>query len=156
MPACRKCGQVTEADAPACPACGAIYAKVDARIAADRSKFEAATEARLAKERRAAEAAAREALGMIVCQQCGHIGRRSRITRGSFALELVFYLIGLLLVGSIVGIVWGVLVLAGSFAYSIWRIASRYHACGKCQSTQIIPGDSPKGREALKAAGLIP
>lgn len=156
MPTCRKCGQDAAGDLPACPACGAIYAKVDAHIAAETAKSDAATQASMAKQRKAAEAAAREALGMSVCQQCGHIGRRVRLTRGSFALELVLYFIGLVLVGSIFGIVWGVLVLAGSLAYSIWRIASRYHACAKCQSAQIIPGDSPKGREALKAAGLIP
>lgn len=162
MITCKKCGHVADHDGLACPKCEAIYSKVDSHLAAQEAARVAAKAAaakreaaELVKREAASAAQQRAALAAFVCQQCGHIGPRVRITRGSFAGELALWIVGLTLTITLLFLVLGIVILLLAFAYTIWRAASRYWACPKCQSPQIIPADTPKGREALKAAGLI-
>lgn len=67
----------------------------------------------------------------LICVSCGSVGRPKVITKGSFILEVVLWLFF---------IVPGVI-------YSVWRLASKYQACPSCGSKEIVPLDSPRGRE---------
>ena len=69
------------------------------------------------------------------CPNCGYIGKPKRYTKGSIGWELVL---------------WILFIIPGVF-YSIWRIASKYWGCRSCGSRDIVPIDSPRGRQILKA-----
>jgi hypothetical protein len=69
-----------------------------------------------------------------ICTTCGYIGRSKRVTKGSILIELLLWLAFL-----IPGLI-----------YSLWRITSRYDACPKCGSPNMIPTDSPVGRRLLE------
>jgi hypothetical protein len=73
--------------------------------------------------------------GMKVCPNCGHVGMPVRVTKGSFAVELVLWLC----------------FFAPGLLYSLWRLASRYAACSQCQAPNMIPASSPRGRKITAA-----
>lgn len=73
----------------------------------------------------------------VICLQCGYRGKPKSITKGSFAAELILWLLTIL----------------GGLIYSIWRISSRYRGCPQCESANIIPVLSPRGREMLRQTG---
>lgn len=66
-----------------------------------------------------------------VCTNCGYVGLPKTVTKGSFLIELVLWLFFL-----IPGLI-----------YSIWRLTSRHKACPKCEASNMIPTDSPRGKE---------
>jgi hypothetical protein len=66
-----------------------------------------------------------------VCTQCGYVGRPTRVTKGSIAIELVL---------------WLFLIIPG-LVYSIWRLTSRFDACPACKQPTMIPTDTPVGRK---------
>lgn len=68
-----------------------------------------------------------------VCRNCGYIGKPKKMTKGSMLMELVLWL--LLLVPGII--------------YSVWRMTTRYEACPKCGSANMIPTDSPEGQKLI-------
>jgi hypothetical protein len=65
----------------------------------------------------------------LVCTNCGFRGKSKRVTKGSFLIELVL---------------WLMLIVPG-LIYSIWRLTSRYSACPQCGAGNMIPIDSRKG-----------
>lgn len=69
----------------------------------------------------------------VVCIDCGNVGKARKYCRGSVFLELFLWLCFLL-----PGIV-----------YSIWRYTGPRRVCSKCMSPNIIPPDSPRGRELI-------
>lgn len=62
-----------------------------------------------------------------LCTNCGFVGYSKRITKGSFIMEVVL---------------WMLFLVPGIF-YTVWRVASRYEACPKCAAGNMIPTDSP-------------
>ena len=72
----------------------------------------------------------------LVCTTCGHVGKATSITKGSFLIEVVLWLCFL-----IPGLI-----------YSIWRVTTRTKGCAKCGSPSVIPVDSPVGRKLLSDA----
>lgn len=70
--------------------------------------------------------------GSFVCINCGSRGDPATKTKGSTGLELVLWLF----------IVPGLI-------YSIWRVTSREKVCPVCKATDLIPADSPRGRQLL-------
>jgi hypothetical protein len=68
-----------------------------------------------------------------ICLQCGYVGSSKRITKGSILIEIVLWL---------AFIIPGIL-------YSLWRLTTRYDACPSCNAPNMIPVNSPKGRELL-------
>ncbi len=66
-----------------------------------------------------------------ICKTCGHMGKPKTMTPGSFIIEIVL---------------WLCFLVPGLF-FSIWRLTARYSACAKCGSREIIPLDSPVGKE---------
>lgn len=193
---CLKCGaENTESNGAiteACPACGAIYSKVENAAALPRTptaaemlaKRQAAEHAKEMAERakevsarvkrdaaqeawnkqeaerdaRAVEShkAIREnaALASFVCLHCGSVGRPKRATPGNGGIETALWLGGF---GLFITLHWLYMIacFVAAMGYSLWRAFSKFNVCRKCKSKDIIPADSPKGREALTAAGLI-
>jgi len=68
----------------------------------------------------------------VICTLCGHVGMPKKLTKGSFAVELLLWLF------------FGIGIL-----YSIWRLSTREMVCASCSRIQIIPVDSPRGKELL-------
>lgn len=68
-----------------------------------------------------------------VCVNCGSRGFPKTKTKGSFFIELILWLCFL-----IPGLI-----------YSVWRLTTRYKACPKCGAPNMVPFDSPRGREIL-------
>jgi hypothetical protein len=66
-----------------------------------------------------------------ICTACGSMIYPEKVTRGSFVMEIVL---------------WLLFILPG-LIYSIWRLTTRKEVCPKCKSDKFIPADSPKGRE---------
>lgn len=69
----------------------------------------------------------------VICGNCGHKGEPDRMTKGSFAVEVVLWLC----------------FLVPGMIYTVWRLSTRYDACEKCKSRNLIPLESPRGRELL-------
>jgi len=66
-----------------------------------------------------------------ICSACGTQGEPKTITKGSFVIELFLWLC----------------VLLPGLLYSLWRLTSRHKACRSCGNTQLVPLNSPVGRE---------
>ena len=70
----------------------------------------------------------------LVCLNCGYIGKPKKVTKGSFAIEIILWL----------------LMIVPGVVYSIWRLTTRHEACPTCGAINMIPLDSPKGQELSK------
>lgn len=68
---------------------------------------------------------------LLVCTNCYYRGEPKDITKGSFATELILWLIFFP-----VGLI-----------YSLWRLSTRYKGCPKCKVGAMIPLDTPRGRQ---------
>lgn len=69
----------------------------------------------------------------LICSSCGHRGKAKTITRGSFLVEIILWL----------------LFLIPGLLYSIWRLSSRHKACWSCGSQTLIPANSPVGKKII-------
>ncbi len=72
--------------------------------------------------------------GEFVCRNCGSKGLAKKTTKGSLWIEVILWLCFF-----VPGII-----------YSIWRLVTRYPACKACGSPEIVPVESPKGKELVK------
>jgi hypothetical protein len=72
-----------------------------------------------------------------ICEHCGYVGFPGRVTPGSFLIELA---------------AWCLFIVPG-ILYSMWRISARYDACKKCGAPNMIPIDTPRGKQLVKAFG---
>lgn len=79
-----------------------------------------------------------------ICTTCGYVGKSKRITKGSTFLELLLWIVSVIL-----AVVYSGWFLLAGLLYSLWRIASRYHACPKCGGPNMIPTDSPVGQRLV-------
>lgn len=68
-----------------------------------------------------------------ICPNCGFSGCTKTITKGSFSVELILWLFFLL-----PGVI-----------YSVWRLASRYEGCPSCGAANLVPVNSPRGKQLL-------
>lgn len=80
-------------------------------------------------------------VGKRICSTCGHLGFPDSKARGSFALEIGLWLIGL--------IVWPLLIAA--LLHTLWRFFARRAVCIKCGSATLLPTDSPIGRTLVES-----
>jgi hypothetical protein len=74
-----------------------------------------------------------------ICRDCGSKGAGKRVTPGNILIELLL---------------WCFLLIPG-LLYSAWRMTARRTVCSVCGSSNLIPLDSPIGRQ-IDAAGLHP
>lgn len=72
-----------------------------------------------------------------VCRDCGSKGGGKRVTPGNILIELLL---------------WCFFLLPG-LLYSAWRVTARRTVCIVCGSPNLIPVDSPIGRQ-IAAAGV--
>jgi hypothetical protein len=70
-----------------------------------------------------------------VCATCGTTGKTKVITKGSILIEIVLWLCFL-----IPGVI-----------YSIWRHTTRVDGCRTCGSNELVPTDSPRGKELIQS-----
>ena len=70
---------------------------------------------------------------MLVCTQCGYVGKSEGAIKGSALVEIFL---------------WFLLIVPGVI-YSAWRSSSRYKVCPKCKSPNLIPMDSPRAQKIL-------
>ena len=77
------------------------------------------------------------ALGpLTVCTTCGHHGQAKTRVRGSIWIELVL---------------WVCFIVPG-LIYSIWRLTTKQKICSSCGASNLVPPESPVGKEFLKKA----
>jgi len=74
----------------------------------------------------------------FICSNCGHIGRPKTKTKGSIFIEIILWLF----------------IIIPGLIYSIWRLTTRYKACPKCGTPNMIPSDTPKGQELMRKSGM--
>jgi hypothetical protein len=84
---------------------------------------------------------------LMLCIACGSLGLPAKHYKGSIALE------ALLLIASIFGaflnlLLGGVLFIV-FVVYCVWRLASKYEACGSCNAAQLIPANSPMAQQLI-------
>lgn len=66
-----------------------------------------------------------------VCVDCGSCTDGRQVTPGSFLIE-----VGLWLFGILPGLI-----------YSLWRLTNRHVGCTACGGRQLVPSDTPRGRQ---------
>lgn len=66
-----------------------------------------------------------------ICANCGFCGNSKMAVRGSLAMEIVLWLMF---------IVPGVI-------YSIWRLTTKQQVCPQCDAPNMVPPDSPRGKQ---------
>lgn len=67
----------------------------------------------------------------LICATCGSRGTAKSVTKGSLLIEIVL---------------WLCFIIPG-LIYSIWRLSSRHKGCRTCGATNLVPLDSPAGRD---------
>lgn len=85
-----------------------------------------------------------------ICPHCGHYGFPGKITRGSFLIELLLWLL------FIPAIVYSYVLFLPGLIYSAWRLSTRRRACTKCQSPTVIPVDTPRGQQLIAEFKIDP
>lgn len=71
-----------------------------------------------------------------VCNNCGYLVEPVKVVRGNLATEIIL---------------WFFFLIPG-ICYSVWRTSGKEMVCPKCNSSQLVPTDSPKGKELVKGA----
>jgi ribosomal protein L40E len=69
----------------------------------------------------------------MLCTQCGAVTTPRAVTPGSMLITLVLL----------------VCIVVPGVIYMIWRHTSRYAVCQKCGSKNLVPIDSPFGRDMI-------
>lgn len=84
-----------------------------------------------------------------VCIACGHVGGPKKIANGSFAIEIIIWVIFIAIAAST-----SLLILIAPLAYSLSRTFNKKLVCELCKGTQIIPADSPNGKALINKNNL--
>lgn len=74
---------------------------------------------------------------LLICTQCGHVGKSVYVTKGSMLAEAGLWLFFLL----------------PGLIYSVWRLSSKTSVCAQCKNPSLIPLDSPNARKVLESTG---
>lgn len=72
-----------------------------------------------------------------ICLDCEQIGTPKTITKGSFVMEVVL---------------WLMFIFPG-LLYSLWRLTTRKEGCSSCGSSSIIHINTPKGKRLIASLG---
>ncbi|HEU0080601.1 MAG TPA: hypothetical protein VFQ72_01060 [Candidatus Paceibacterota bacterium] len=74
---------------------------------------------------------------ILICTQCGHVGKPVYATKGSFGIEMLLWLF----------------FLVPGLIYSIWRLSSKTNVCEQCKSPSLIPVTSPNAKSIFESTG---
>lgn len=86
--------------------------------------------------------------GTQICKACGYAGDSKSAAPSSLGVEILVWIVALVLSPFTLFIS-----IAIALGFSIWRLASKYRACAKCGSKDLIPLDSPIGRQLAEQSG---
>lgn len=70
----------------------------------------------------------------LICMNCSFKGYPKTVTKGNLWIEIVL---------------WLCFIIPGMI-YSLWRLYSRYEVCPQCDSQNMVPVDSPRGKQLTK------
>lgn len=73
----------------------------------------------------------------MICSRCGTQARSKTHTRGSILIEILLWL----------------LFIIPGLIYSIWRLTTRGKVCAVCGAAELVPVNSPAGKELLARYG---
>lgn len=82
-----------------------------------------------------------------LCANCGNLCYAVNKNKGSVGMEAILLLFSVLL--SFVNLLFGLALLIVFVVYCIWRLSSKFKACPTCESTNLIPADSPMARNII-------
>ena len=68
-----------------------------------------------------------------MCPNCGNYVVPEKKVRGSFFFEIIL---------------WIFFIIPG-LIYSIWRLTTKFIACPICENVNLVPIDSPKGKQLM-------
>ncbi len=71
--------------------------------------------------------------GLLICEKCYYLGPTKTATKGNTGVEFLL---------------WVSFIIPG-IIYSRWRRSTRSRVCPECESPNIIPANSPKGKKLL-------
>lgn len=77
---------------------------------------------------------------VLVCTQCGYVGRPRYAAKGSLGVEILL---------------WFFFLLPG-IIYSVWRLSSKANSCPQCKGSSLIPLTSPNAKKILENTGQSP
>jgi hypothetical protein len=80
----------------------------------------------------------------VVCSTCYWVGTPKKVIKGSFWIELILWLV------FVPAVLYLWLAFIIPLIYSLWRLTSKYQACPQCGTPNMIPEDTPRGRELLQ------
>lgn len=161
---CLKCQYTAEvADDPLaeCPKCGAIYSRVESAVTAKQQHADEARRAADAAEAQKAKLDAERAFYAAkgaeahkkrqqgdptkghLCATCGQADAAVTRAPSSLWVEIGVWLFAVLMIPFGIGI----LLLVGALGFSLYRLFARRRVCRACKSTELVPADSPRGRE---------
>lgn len=66
-----------------------------------------------------------------VCTRCGFVSTGTTRVKGSILIEIML---------------WFFFLIPG-LIYSLWRLTTKAVVCPKCGSEELVPSDTPRGRE---------
>lgn len=89
----------------------------------------------------------------LICTVCYTVAEPKRIVPGLFLIEIFLWLVAIFVFAE-VGMMAGILFALPALAYSVWRITSIHRVCPACRAPQVIPTDSPHGRQLLENSRL--
>ena len=91
---------------------------------------------------------------LMICVRCQTRDYPKKRISGSFALEGTLWLL-VLVIFALFNLWVGLLAGIPALAYSIRRYSARESLCPACQSRELVPLDSPRGRELLRQSKVV-
>ena len=85
-----------------------------------------------------------------LCIKCGNLDYPSIYTEGTFIGELCVWIA----FGVICSVTTWLLLLI-PFTYTLYRVISKKNVCSLCNSTEIIPENSPNAKNLLSGKNII-
>ncbi len=84
-----------------------------------------------------------------VCIKCGHLDLPAKSVEGSFIGELCLWIVFAIICSATT---W--LLMLIPLAYTLYRAINRRTVCSLCNSTEIIPEDSPNGKALISGKSI--
>jgi hypothetical protein len=81
-----------------------------------------------------------------ICKTCGTVGKPKTKNSGTFMGEVVAWVAAIAIANATMA--WILLILP--LGYSIYRVSTKASCCAKCDSSDVIPVDTPQGQMIKK------
>ena len=87
-------------------------------------------------------------MGRTICKNCGSTEEYRVIKKGNAKIEIFLWLV-LFPVSYTLGTWPAIVGIAIACAYSLYKVTARSYICSRCGGKNIVPIESPEGRELL-------